>query len=311
MSDKVTQQIEELLDRAFEAEEASEVDRLARQILDLDGKNVDALVLLSDATEDDDERIRVLRQAREILAPGKGEVYDPAEDDGAFYVAVLHRLGGVLLMEAPDEVPELARELMGLDGEETLTLGRPLLYTALLRQGKFDDLLALVEAEEAGSEEDEGCLSVEGAYGRALALFRKGGDEKAAAEALLDALGIAPELPFYLLDFWVEPDDEDDEEEEELFYLSGLFAAAWLDDERALGWLTTAAMALGYLTDRLPEEILTEMRPLLDEAGLMELLEGEKGQIDALLADQPDLPLEEIDFKALDFMAANPVFLGL
>ncbi|QTX31405.1 hypothetical protein KAR29_08430 [Aminithiophilus ramosus] len=309
MNDKVTQQIEALLDRAFEAEEAQEAYELARQVLELDGDNADALVLLSDATEDDEERLGALRRARELLAPGEGEVYDPEEDDGLFYVSVLHRLGSALLMDVPEEVPDVARELMAFDTEEGATLGRPLLYTALLRLGRFDELLALVEGEEGQSEEEEGCLSVEGAYGRALALFRKG-DDKGAAEALLDALGTAPELPFYLLDFWVEPDEEE-EDEAEICALAGLFAAAWLDDEKALGWLTTAAMAFGYLTDRLPEEVLAEMRPLLDEAGLMEVLEEEKGQIDALLTDSPDLPLEEIDFRALDFMAANPTFLGL
>lgn len=305
MKEKVTQQIEELLDRAYEAEEPEAVLRLARQILELDEENVDGLVLLADTTEDDDERLRALRHARTLLAPGGGETFDLQSEEASFYVAVLERLASVLLFEAPQEALEVARELMLFDGDELLTLGRPLFYASLLRMERFDEVLERTAAEE---KEQDGELTIEAAYARALALFRSQGAGEASAEALLDALGMAPDLPFYLLDFWIEPAEEEDDE---LFQIAGFFGLAWIDDENSLAWLTRATLALGFLTDRLPEEILEEMKPLLEEAELWTLLEEEKAAIDEGLAENPDMPLEEVDFKALDFLASQPAFLGL
>ncbi len=305
VNEKVNQQIEDLLDKAYGSEEVEEVHRLAQQVLELDGDNVDGLVLLADTTEDDEERLRCLRRARELAAPAPGESFDLAEGEEPFYVGILHRLGGALLFEIPREAADVARELLSFDGEEVVTLGRPLLYASLLRLGEFDHVLEMVDKEE---ELQDGELSVEGAYARALALFRSKGNGEESLEALLEALGIAPDLPFYLLDFWVEPDEE---EEDELYHIAWFLGVAWLDDEEALAWLTGAALALGYLTDRLPEEILSEMKPLLEEAELMELLDGEKRAIEMSLAETPDLSLDEIDFRVLDFLAAHPSFLGL
>ena len=75
-----TEDIEGLLERAYESEDAAEVEELVERALELDPENPEVLLLQADLTEDDDARLPILVRAIENARSVLREEGIPEED---------------------------------------------------------------------------------------------------------------------------------------------------------------------------------------------------------------------------------------
>lgn len=290
--------IEALLKRIDASADDESAVESAREVLDLDPENPEALFCLAeraDPSQGEEEAAALLERAATELRRRIVGAPDLDDRDGRLLAAALERLCfGALLAGDDERVLALAEELISFDPEDE-TLGRTLLYRSLMVLGRFREVL-----ERSLVEKSDVLFAL---HGRALALFCLSGPGPEASRALWDAIALEPDLPYYLLQYWQVPDVESDDEEEmaawEICNLAGLLSAPWLADEERMGWFATAAILFGYLTDRLPDSVIEEARPHMERAGILALLQMAQGQMEALLQENEEMTLEEIDEMAI------------
>jgi tetratricopeptide (TPR) repeat protein len=281
--------IYELLDRAYAAEDSDEIADLVERALELEPDNPEALMFKADLLEDDAERFLVLERAME-----KAKEYfqeegiageDILEDEtGLVYLGLLQRAAYTLFSMGEDERSmELVKELLSYD-QADLAMGKVLYYRILLEREEWTHVL------EATLQETTRGLAW--GYARVIATFmlsgdRKPGDRKKEAQndknlnrMLWDAVSMAPNVPFYMLGYIPDPLNETEDED---FHFSVLFEDVWSISRDLLNWFSKGTILFGLLTDRFGQEA----------EGMKEILETLGGS-----ADYEDLVLRLTD--ALD-----------
>ncbi|MBP9028017.1 MAG: hypothetical protein KBF46_02120 [Aminivibrio sp.] len=255
------ERIEELLDEAYSTDDTGEMERLAREVLELDENNVEALILLADTLEYSQEKIAVLEQARNALAEEMENIRLVSgeslleDDSGMLYIAVMQRLGFALFSEGKnEEALAIAREIDRYDPERE-TLGRTLLYRVLLEMGKDAEIL-----EETLREKE---ASPAMAHSKAIASFRLSGAGRTSYRALWEAFAAGPDIPFYILGYFDEPEDGTEEEEEE-YNFALLFEDIWSSENELIKWLTRGTILLGLTASLFPRETADKMLILAD-----------------------------------------------
>lgn len=275
--------VEELLERAYESEDAAEVEDLVRQALELDPENPEVLLLQADLTEDDEERlpvlVRAVRNARGVLdAEGIPEEEFAEDELGSVYLALLQRTAFTLFsMEDDERSFEIVQELMRHDLDDQGSV-RSLYYRILIERRDW----ALILRETMQDPDRQ----LGWAYARLTACFMlseegKGGRKEAAA-AFWDALDMAPNVPFYMLGYFPDPVD-DSEAEEEDFHFSLLFSDVWSSSHDLLNWFSRGVILFGLLSGRFGEES-EDMLEILRSLGGGEEYE----RMDALLDARDD-----------------------
>ena len=283
-----TEDIEGLLERAYESGDAAEVEELVGRALELDPENPEVLLLQADLTEDDDVRLPILvhaiENARSVLREEGIPEEDFAEDElGTVYLALLQRAAFTLFsMEDDERSFEIVQELMRHDLDDQGSV-RSLYYRILIE--KRDWSLILRETMQDGDRQ------LGWAYARLAACFMlteegEGGTGEAAA-MFWDALSMAPNVPFYMLGYFPDPVD-DSEEEEEDFHFSLLFSDVWSSSHNLLNWFSRGVILFGLLSGRFGEEA-DDMLEILRSLGGGE----EYDKMEALLDDQDDGSLIE------------------
>lgn len=253
--------IEELLDEAYSTDNPEEMERLAREVLALDETNVEALILLADTMEYSKDKIVILEKARSALAEDVQNIRLVSgeslleDDSGMLYIAVMQRLGFALFSEGEnDEAVAIAREIDQYDPERE-TLGRTLLYRVLLEMGKDSEVL-----EEALRDEE---TSPAMAHSKAIASFRLSGAGRTSCRALWEAFAAGPDIPFYILGYFDEPEGEPEEVEEE-YNFALLFEDIWSSENELIKWLTRGTILLGLTASLFPPETAEKMLVLAD-----------------------------------------------
>ena len=280
--------IEGLLERAYESGDAAELEELVERALELDPENPEVLLLQADLTEDDDVRLPILvhaiENARSVLREEGIPEEDFAEDElGTVYLALLQRAAFTLFsMEDDERSFEIVQELMRHDLDDQGAV-RSLYYRILIE--KRDWSLILRETMQDGDRQ------LGWAYARLAACFMlteegEGGTGEAAA-MFWDALSMAPNVPFYMLGYFPDPVD-DSEEEEEDFHFSLLFSDVWSSSHNLLNWFSRGVILFGLLSGRFGEEA-DDMLEILRSLGGGE----EYDKMEALLDDQDDGSLIE------------------
>ncbi|MDR1622702.1 MAG: hypothetical protein LBS00_10045 [Synergistaceae bacterium] len=260
--------IYELLDKAYESEDADEIEELIERALALDPNNPEALLFKSDLIEEDGERLPVLEKAveearRHFQEEGlSGE--EILEDEMVLvYLGLLQRMAYTLFfLERDDSALELVEELLRYDHED-LSQAKTLYYRILLDQEEWGRVL-----EETMQETVRG---LGWAYARVIATFMlsngKGKNKKKQPDGLnkmlWDAVRMAPNVPFYMLGYIPDPVDESEDED---YHFAVLFENAWLPSHDLINWFSKATILFGLLTNRFGREN-DDMREILDALG--------------------------------------------
>ena len=268
-----TQKIERLLDEAYTTDDPEEMERLARQILNYDKDNVEAIILLADVTEDSKEKIVLLQKASCLLEKDLEESPVPEgtafldDELGMLYAAVLQRLGFSYFSEGENEKAlEIAHSIMAFDPEQQ-TLGRTLYYRIIVDMNEYTAIL-----EECLKEREPFPAML---HSKAIAAFRLSGATMPAYRALWEAFAADPDVPFHILGYYEEPDEEAEEEELESYSLAMLFEDAWLTegDAALANWVAGGTILLGLAASLFPAENSEKMLVLADALGLADAAE--------------------------------------
>ncbi|MBQ7264311.1 MAG: hypothetical protein IJR14_11415 [Synergistaceae bacterium] len=244
MRDDVPQQVEELLDRAYEAEDEHEARALVERALDLDPEDPEALLFLADLTEDDDERMSILSGAIEAVRVVLREMGTPEdefmEDElGTVYLALLQRAAFTLFAMGDDGRALAMTEELGRHELDDGGASRDLHYRILVEMEDWSRVL-----DEAERDYDH---QLGRAWGRTIATFMLG-DREGAAQMFWEAMIMSPEIPFYVLGYFPEPTEGAPEEED--FNFACLWSDAFGASRELLNWISRGTILFGLLSGR-------------------------------------------------------------
>lgn len=278
---------ERLLERAYNADEGQDIEGLLLRVLELDPRNPEALLLQADATEDHEERLRILGEAvastRERM-----EAENPAREGGPqglwdledledVYLGLLTRAAMTLCALEKYHDALLALGELRAKGGDLLdgAVIQGLYYRALIGLGEWARILS-----ETLREEEHG---LGWAYGRLCAAFMLARDaqgRRAAAQMFWEALSLSPNVPFYMMGYFPEPEGEDEEEMED-FHFASLYSDVWTTSPELYRWFVRGTLLFGLLSGRFEDEEHGYAEGLLDALGGREEYDRMRGLIQA------------------------------
>ena len=301
------ERIDELLDEAYSTDDEGEMERLAREVIEMDEDNVEAMILLADAGEFSEEKIRILERARDVLSDDveallANEDASFLEDDtGMLYIAVLQRLGFAHFSEGNnEEALEIALEILKHDPEQE-TLGKTLFYTVLLDMKRDAEVI-----EETLKDEVESLAML---HARAIAAFRLTGGDRGAYRALWDAFAAGPEIPFHILGYYGELGDDASDDDYEDYNFAVLFEDQWSSEPELINWLARGTILFGLTASLFPKEDVEKMMVLADALDIADSVEEALVKVEGR-PEWPTLSREEKIAEALSLFSSG-VYLPL
>ncbi len=265
----MTDNIDELLERAYESEDISETASIAKKILKLEPDNNEAILLLADTIEDNEERLELISEAIDrayayLKKYDSGKPGLSEDDEGVVCLALLQRASFSFFMVGDDDQAlKIAEKLITYDVEDG-GANRNLYYRILMERFEWSRIL-----RETMSDKDR---LLGWAYSRLIAAFMLALEGNKDAKALVsqnkmfwDTVRMSPNVPFYMLGFFPEPVD-DSEEEEDAFGVAMLFEGVWHLSIDLFNWFSKNTILFGLLTDRFGSES-KDMLEILNSLG--------------------------------------------
>lgn len=285
--------LEELLEKLYAAEDVEAAESAAKKILVLDPENPEALFVLADVAEEPGNQAALLRrcvdETRKRLERARENEIDELED---LLFEALRNLGwSYLLDDKAGDALAVSQELLAFE-EWDPAWGRGLRFGALLAERKFAEVLE--EALAVGQGDSFA------AHAKAVATLELAGPGEDTYRAVWDAFKTAPDLPFFILEYWDAP-GEDEEDFVEDYNAAMFLQLYWTESEDRIMVLSTATVFFGYLTDRLPEELQDEVLSNLREAPIFEKLERARTELQGRFGRDADM--EQVDTAALELLA--------
>lgn len=242
-----SKKVEKLLDKAWGSSDSEEAISLANQILDIEQDNIEALIILADNTDKAADRLLILKEAFEsLLEPENFHSDDKNELFAALFQRIAYEfLAGREYKKALDAT-ETCLELIAMSDnpeefDECLDEIKTLHYRALLGVGDLRKLQKFCVTDP-----DHG---VAWAYSRLFLAWKISGgayDKQFLEKSFWEALSISPDVPFYLLLYYDEPEDENDE----AFRFALMFIDAMPKDKEFTIWFSKGTLLFGLLTNR-------------------------------------------------------------
>ena len=266
---------------------------IVNQILELDPDNVDALIMKADNTETPAEATAILARALESLnKPGN---VSPEDKDVLSYV-VNQRLAFTLFYdnkfteslkfcEAALDCSDAANDP---DAEGMTSALKSLYYRLLVIRGQWQKILAETMRDEEHS--------LAWGYSRLIAAWMLAPDNARhiCANMFWDVVALAPDVPFYLLGYFQEPDDNASDKSHEEFDFALLFYDALSVSEDFFKWFSRGTILFGLLSGRFEEREREYLLDVLDTLGGYEEYDRMSGMI-----------IEGDDEAVIEMLAAN------
>jgi tetratricopeptide (TPR) repeat protein len=264
--------IEELLEIAYESDSPEEISKIAKIILGHNPNHPEALFLLADTLEDDEEQLILLRRAYKIAKKDFYEEFDEGEegealdsDSGIVYSGIIQRM--IIPLADKEKIEDafvLAQELRKLDPENQIQ-SHALFYYMLLKKKDFSCIL-----EETMKDSIH---SLAWAWARFIAVFELSGECNSTEKYFWEAIQMGPDVPFYMFGKYEEPND-DSEEDDEDFTFALLFSEhiSCISIELA-AYVMSRVNIFGLLSNRITNEDTEEYgsaMEILRSSGLMD-----------------------------------------
>ncbi|MBQ7154150.1 MAG: hypothetical protein IJR85_01195 [Synergistaceae bacterium] len=259
--------INQLLEMAWNTKSKARTLAIVNQILEMSPNNVDALILKADNTENAPERTQLLLHALEALnTPGN---FVP-EDEEVLRFVVNHRLAFTAFYDNKFREAvaycKTAMEYAHCDGDdEDLALGRSSVKSLYYRL-----LIELKDWQGTLSEtmrDDEHNLSW--GYSRLVAAWMLAPEDKrgVCAGMFWDVLMMGPDVPFYMLGYFPEPDENAGDKAHDEFEFALLYYDALSASEEFFNWFSRGTILFGLLSGRFNEREREYMLDVLDTLG--------------------------------------------
>ena len=294
MTLKRNNRIEQLLNMAWNTNSTARTLAIVNQILEIDPDNVDALIMKADNLTDPAESTNLLVHALDALNKSPDN-FDDDERNVLFYV-VNQRLAFVLFYQNKfKEALTFCEAALGYadsqddpDAENMTRALKSLYYRLLIMRSDWQRILA-----ETMRDEDH---SLAWGYSRLIAAWMLSPDNarEVCSKMFWDVLMPAPDVPFYMLGYFPEPDDNAEQNEHEQFDFSVLYYDAVSISEDFYKWFTRGTILFGLLSGRFEERERDYLLDVLDTLGGYEEYE----KMSALI-------VEGDDEAVIEMLAAN------
>ena len=266
--------INQLLAMAWNANSASRILSIAEQILSINPDNVEALLLKADRVEDVNLRVKILLHA--ITAISKPENFTGEEDErNLVFVTLNHRLAYTFFVQENfNEALKYCEDAINFandneinmydDDENGVMLAhlKALYYRILINNKDWRKILTL-------TMKDEG-KSLARSYARLIAAWETAPKEKRqsiCASIFWDALMMAPDVPFYILGFFEEPDDPAEREIMTDFDFAVMYYDTVSISNDLYSWFSRGTILFGLLSGRFENDEYDYMLDALDNFG--------------------------------------------
>ncbi|MBQ7193130.1 MAG: hypothetical protein IJR98_02005 [Synergistaceae bacterium] len=287
--------LERLINKAWYTDDKKKASELARQILEISPENTEALLILADNFDENDDSAReeLLLRTLKSIDDENNNYSDEVKE--SFYISVHFRLAYTFFslrkfnetLSSCQEVFRLLEvsennDLIEFDIEDDL---KALQYRSLIELERWHEILSMTMKDETHG--------LAWAYSRLIAAWKTAPAEQVlalCASMFWDALMIAPNVPFYILGYYEEPDDDESED----FVFSVLFSGIMSISEKFYHWFTRGTILFGLLTNRFDGKEREYLLDVLDSLGGYE--EYEK---------MNSLVLEADDNSVIELLAAN------
>ena len=261
--------IEQLLTMAWSTSSSARVLAIANQILELNPDRVDALVLKADNTENQEISLELLEHALNVLdKPGNCE----PDDRDLLFLTLNQRIAYTSLAlgdldkafsacETAIKFSEDNPDNEFLHDETNSAMTRALYYRVLIERRDWQRILS------DSMRDNE--MTLGRAYGKLIAAWFMAPEHSRSvcANLLWDALSIAPDVPFYILGYFEEPDDNASEEAQEDFHFALMYYDTVSVSDEFFNWFSRGVILFGLLSGRFDDKEQDYLIDVIDNLG--------------------------------------------
>ena len=289
------ERIEQLLTMAWNTSSPARQLAIANQILELDPDNVEALIIKAENLNDPDpsKSIEFLLKALTIL---KAKDLSDGEDR-LFFLSVNHRLAfsymGLGNFDEAFKFCETAIKFFeeNSDDEEIEdayddAMIKALYYRILIERRDWQRILS--------DSMRESRKTLGQSYAKLIAAWFMAPEEKqkkVCANLLWDALNIAPDVPFYILGYFEEPDENDESDAFEEFSFALMYYDTVAVSDEFFRWFSRGVILFGLLSGRFEKKEQDYLIDVLDGLGGFDEYEKMK---DIIVETEDSLVLEAL-----------------
>ena len=258
--------ITQLLSMAYDTNSTARVLAVTDQILELDPDNPEALILKADRIKGEDMKIELLLRA--LASLNKPENANYADRDllllevneglalmyfmkNKFHESFRYSSEAMTILNADEDL----RDEIDEDGNF-----HSVHYRVMIELHEWQKILA-----EAMRDEER---NTAWAYSRLIAAYMLAPEHAHVyANMFWDLLRISPDMPFYMLGIYEEPDDNADSEEADDFNFALMFYDTLDISQEFRNWFQRGVILFGLLTNRFDESEHDYMIDALDASG--------------------------------------------
>ena len=263
--DKISRIIQ-LLSMAWTTNSTARLNSIADQILELDPNNTEALIMKADNTPDADYRITMLNKALASLEiPGSCA----PEDKDLFFLVLNHRMAYTYFavndydkaMTFCETAKKFGEEHPELDMSDSEVNMQSLYYRIMIERKEWQKILA-----ETLKDDDH---SLAWGYARLVSAWMISRDNARAvcANMFWDVLMLGPDVPFYMLGYFPEPEDDAEPEVHNDFDFALMYYDVLSVSDDFFRWVSRGVMLFGLLSNRFDEKEREYILDGLDSVG--------------------------------------------
>ena len=267
---------------------------IVNQILEINPDNLEALIVKADQIENQDKRLELLLHALKVLEK-KG---DKVEDKAIFFISIAQRIAftymGLGNFDKAFEYCEIVLKFCEenpedeyIKSEYDATMIKALFYRVLIERRDWQRILSEAMRDST--------ITLGRAYAKLIAAWFMAGGVKnprnICANLLWDALSIAPEVPFYILGYFEEPDENSESEAFEDFNFALMYYDTVAITDEFFNWFSRGVILFGLLSGRFEGREQDYLIDVLDGLGGFDEYEKMK---DIIVETEDSLVLEAL-----------------